>query len=154
MPDLPLSVPPPRRWSATLVLPTVLCCTLGWWLGWLLRAGQRDNAALRGEITGLRVALRAAESREGLIADAQQRAQRLEETLELMRRAPVPAAPESAPALPAPPAPPTADALELERVITFLREEINAAHETIERLKQSEPESKPASSTRRARSKG
>ena len=36
-----------------------------------------------------------------------------------------------------------ASALELERVISFLREEINAAHETIERLKQEDAENKP-----------
>ena len=123
---------------AVVLLPVIAGVGLLWWLGWLWRSERDRNTTLRSEITELRLALRASASQESLIADALQRAARLEETLEVMRRTPAP-----------PPAPVAQDpaqaasALELERVISFLREDINAAHETIGRLKQEEAENKP-----------
>ena len=126
---------PAFRWSVVLLLPAIAGLGLLWGLGRLWRSERDQNTALRNEVTELRLALRAAASQESLIADARQRAARLEETLEVMRRTPAPpAAPDPAQA---------ASALELERVISFLREEINAAHETIERLKQEDAENKP-----------
>ena len=112
-----------------VLLPMVLLTGAAVTLAWLLSAGRAGNEALKAELTTLRVAGREAASRGGLAADALRRAARLEEALVVMRRGP--------------PAPAQATdverTVELERVIVFLREEIRAAHETIERLKQEEP---------------
>lgn len=116
------------RLSPTVVLRWTLLA--GGLLGmvWLLRSARQENTALRAELTALRVVQRAADSREQAARDALRRVARLEETLRLMQH---PSAPVEAPD--------AARTAELERVILFLRGEIKAAHETIERLKQEEP---------------
>ncbi len=116
------------RLSARVVLPWTLLA--GGLLGmtWLLRSARQENTALRAELTALRVVQRAADSREQAARDALRRVARLEETLRLMQHPPAPVE-----------APDVARTAELERVILFLRGEIKAAHETIERLKQEEP---------------
>lgn len=119
---------PLPRLSAGQIMAMVLLAGTGLGLTWLLRTARAENAALRGELATLMLAQRAAASRESLAADAIRRAARLEEALNLMRR-------ESAPAV----LPDAGRAVELERVIAFLREEVNAAHETIDRLKQDDP---------------
>jgi hypothetical protein len=118
------------RLSAAMMAPTVVLGGLLWWLGWLLHASRAENASLRAELTDLRLVHRATASRESLSAEALRRAARLEEALAVMDRPPLPAAEASD----------TARAAELERVISFLRGEITAAHEIIERLKQNGPE--------------
>lgn len=119
------------RLTAMAVLPAALLALLVLGLAWLLSASRAENAALRGEVATLLLAQRAASSRESLAADALRRAFRLEEALASAIRGresdPTPATPPDA-----------ARAAELERVIVFLRGEITAAHETIERLKQDE----------------
>ena len=122
------SAPPLPRLSAGRVFFVVVLAGTGLGLTWLLREERAENAALRGELATLMLAQRAAASRESLAADAIRRAARLDEALNLMRREATPAAPPDA-----------GRAVELERVIAFLREEVNAAHETIERLKQDDP---------------
>jgi hypothetical protein len=129
-PDSPDAIP--FRLSAAVVLPVALMTVLLLGVLWLLRSSRLENATLRAELAELRLAHRAAASRESLAADATLRASRLEETLALMSR------PAPAPA-PATVLTDSTRAEELERVITFLRSEITAAHETIERLKQDEP---------------
>lgn len=120
----------PFRLSAAVVLPAALMAVVLLGVAWLWRASRMENAALRAELAELRLAHRAAASRESLAADATLRASRLEETLAMMSR------PVSATAnVPAD----TTRADELERVIAFLRSEITAAHETIERLKNDQP---------------
>ncbi len=113
------------RLSASVVLPWTLLA--GGLLGmtWLLRSARQENTALRAELTALRVVQRATDSRAQEARDALRRVARLEETLRLMQH---PNAPVEAPDV--------ARTAELERVIVFLRGEIKAAHETIERLKQ------------------
>ncbi len=115
----------PLRLSAGTVLPLFLALASLIVLGWTVHAGRMERQALQEELTALRLAHRAAASRESQAADAVRRARRLEEALAVMRRDPVVA--ES---------PDAARAVELERVVAFLREEIKAAHETIDRLKQ------------------
>jgi hypothetical protein len=117
------------RFSAAMLLPAALMTVLLLGQAWWLRDSRKEVAALRSELAELRLAHRVAVSHESLAAEAASRAARLEETLALMRQATA-----SAP-------PPVSDpdrnrAAELERVISFLREEIRAAHETIERLKE------------------
>lgn len=116
------------RLSPTVVLPWTLLA--GWLLGmtWLLRSARLENTVLRAELTALRVVQRATDSREQAARDALRRVARLEESLRLMQHPPAPVE-----------APDAARTAELERVILFLRGEIKAAHETIERLKQEEP---------------
>jgi hypothetical protein len=121
------SAPPLPRLSAGRIFAVVLLAGTGLGLTWLLRAERAENAALRGELATLMLAQRAAASRESLAADAIRRAARLDEALHLMRREATPAPPDAG------------RAVELERVIAFLREEVNAAHETIERLKHDDP---------------
>ena len=132
-PDSPIGSVP--RLSTAPVLPAALLTVVVLWLAWLLRAGRAENAALRGEVATMLLAQRAAASRESLAADALRRAARLEEALTLMRREPPPATPATSPD--------AGRAAELERVIVFLREEISAAHETIERLKHDEVPRQP-----------
>ena len=116
------------RLSLTVVLPWTLLVGGLLGLAWLLRCARQETTALRAELTALRVVQRAADSREQAALDALRRVARLEETLRLMQH---PSAPVEAPD--------AARTVELERVILFLRGEIKAAHETIERLKQEEP---------------
>jgi hypothetical protein len=126
------SAPPLPRLSAGRIFAVVLITGAGLGLVWELRAERAENAALRRELATLVLAHRAAASRDSLAADAIRRAARLDEALSLMRR-------DTA-------EPPEAGrAAELERVIAFLREEVDAAHETIERLKQDGPPRKAAS---------
>ncbi len=116
------------RLSASVVLPWTLLA--GGLLGmtWLLRSARQENTVLRAELTALRVVQRATDSRAQEARDALRRVARLEETLRLMQHPPAPVE-----------APDVVRTTELERVIQFLRGEIKAAHETIERLKQEEP---------------
>ena len=127
------SDPPVRsHLSAVMVLP---CALLGGgllWMVWLLQTERAQSAVLHAELANLRLAGRVAASRESLITDALHRAARLEHTLEQTLE-------QTRRAAPAPDAPEVARAAELERVIAFLRGEISAAHETIERLKQEGP---------------
>lgn len=108
--------------SATAVVPAALMGVVLFGLAWGLRDSRQENAALRAELSQLRLAHREAAAHESLAAGAALRVARLEETLALM---------------PPPHDPEQHRAEELERVITFLRGEITAAHEIIDRLKQS-----------------
>lgn len=123
--------------SARFLLPAFALLILLLGVTWLWHSERRENAELRDELTTLRLAHRAATSRSSLAAGALQRAARLEEALELLRQntPAAAAAPVAAPAA----APDNSRAEELERVITFLRGEINAAHETIQRLERETP---------------
>lgn len=126
------SVPSGPRLSAVALLPAALMTAVTLGLAWRLHTSRLENKGLRGEMSAMVQASRAAASRENMAADALRRAAQLEQMLALMRR-------ES----PAAPVPDAAKAVDLERVIAFLREEITAAHETIERLKQDGALSKP-----------
>lgn len=135
---LPSDFPPPAPGSAPESRPAPwLLKTLTVWaflvpliclllMGFIARGHREERRALSAELTELRLAHRAAASRETLTAGALERAARLEEALAVMRREPAPTEPAAE----------ATRAAELERVIVFLRQEITAAHETIERLKQ------------------
>lgn len=125
--------PPDRafpRISAAMLLPAALMAVLIFGLALLLRDSRKENAALRTELAELRLAHRVAATHESLAAEADRRAARLEETLALMHRSEVNPPPQDT-------GPDNHRAAELERVIAFLRGEITAAHDTIERLKES-----------------
>ncbi len=117
------------RFSAVMLMPAALMTVLLLGQAWWLRHSRQENAALRSELAELRLAHRVAVSHESLAAEAASRAARLEESLALMRKAPASAPPPLS-------EPDRNRTAELENVITFLREEIKAAHETIERLKE------------------
>lgn len=123
---------PLPRLSAGRIFAVVLITGAGLGPALVLRAERAENTALRREMATLVLAHRAAAPHESLAADAIRRAARLEEALSLYRR-------EAAPAE----LPDAGRTAELERVIAFLREEVDAAHETIERLKQDDPPRKP-----------
>ena len=120
------------RLSAAVVLPVALLAAGLLWILWLLRTERAAHSALRVELTALRIAQRTAASKEHETEAALRRVARLEEALRMMPHAPAPA-----------PVPAPEGTAELESVIRFLREEIKAAHETIDRLKQEDPLPKP-----------
>ena len=117
--------------ASTLSLALLTVVALG--LAWVLQATRAENSALRIELGNVWLAQRAAASHQSLASDALRRAAKLEDALNLMRKELVPAT-----------EPDSNRAAELERVVIFLREEIKAAHETIERLKQDEAPKEPA----------
>ncbi len=109
-----------------MMLPLVILTGITLAAAWRLRASLEENRTLKTELATLRLAHRAANSRESLAADSLRRVTRLEEALALMRGGAAEAGDRER-------------AAELERVIVFLRGEITAAQETIERLKQDTP---------------
>ena len=102
------------------------------WLGWQLQVERGRSEARQEALVGLRVAHRAALAGESLAAGAEVRAARMEGEVARVRgeaAAQVVAAQEAGAAA-------AGRVAELERVMGFLREELKAAQQTIERLQQ------------------
>ena len=120
------------RLPVIVMLPAALLLMTSLGLAWVVHMARQENAALRGELTTIMLAQRTTAARGSLAADAMRRVARLEQTLALVRR-------DS----PVVPAPDQSQTVEFERLIGFLRQEITAAHQTIERLKQDGASEKP-----------
>ncbi len=129
-PEVPLPTGP--RFSALTLLPAAVLGGVVLWQSWQLRRWHAETAQLKQELSAARVEQRAAASRESRNAEALQRVAHLDESLARLQRE---RARETVSVPPVPP-PRSPQVQELERVILFLREEIKAAHETIDRLRQ------------------
>lgn len=142
MPTAPASAPPPAareaaspsRWLPVLAAFAIASVVAAFgFAAW--QRQHREITALREEVASLRLSHRSASTRESLLRDANERAARAESALAALQRESAEAATRTA-----------ATQAEMERVIAFLRSEIDAAQETIRELQESRPPEPAAAS--------